>query len=67
MRSAEEVIKDFMDKLESEFYESRSEEYRRIFAGSEEEPYSLNKEDRDTKAIEEFANSNIFDELIRRL
>lgn len=61
----EEAIRRFKQKLESGYFKSRREKANKLAKKIEsKEPYSLRKEERDTKALCEFAESELFQELI---
>lgn len=59
MQNVEEAAERFRKKLESGYFKSPR-------SVNSEEDYSAEKEDRDTKAIERFANSDVFKSLLAR-
>ena len=66
--NVEQATKDFEEKLQSGFFSSMREDAHRLAKMYEpKEDYSDKKEDRDTKAVIDFANSSEFKQLVDSL
>lgn len=68
LNDIKKATEDFEEKLKQGYFSSMRDEAHKLAKLSEPiEDYAISKEDRDTKAVEEFTKSDTFKEIVKSL